>query len=133
MTPSGSGKSYDERNAMRFYDAMGRGFMGTLAEYNLVDKIAITANIYGDGRVFLISPHPEVEEDTNRDGSEPFSEYEDEGSDWPLLYNAIEWLAFLSPFTNTQGAPFPTVFAIIAVVMLVYWSRSDKKNRKLSK
>lgn len=103
-----------------------------IGKYNLIDKIAITANAYGEGRVFLISPHPEIEEDTDRDGFEPFSEYEDEGSDWPLIYNAIEWLAFLSSSTNTQGAPFSTVFTITAVIILVYWSRRDKKNRRLS-
>lgn len=54
MTPSGSGKSYDERNAMRFYEVMGKGFMGTLVEYNLVDKFIMSdRHTVGASAVFV--------------------------------------------------------------------------------
>ena len=42
MTPSGAGKSYDERNAARFYSFMERGVMTTLAKANLVDKFIMS-------------------------------------------------------------------------------------------
>lgn len=42
VTPSGSGKSFDERNAARFYDFMERGIMTTLAKANLVDKFIMS-------------------------------------------------------------------------------------------
>ena len=42
VTPSGAGKSYDERNAARFYSAMERGVLTTLAKANLVDKFIMS-------------------------------------------------------------------------------------------
>ena len=48
---------------------------------------------YGWGRVFLIGPHPEWEEDSDRDGFEPWPEHDDRGSDWPLMRNVTYWCA----------------------------------------
>jgi glutamine amidotransferase-like uncharacterized protein len=47
---------------------------------------------YGAGRVFLSGPHPEIEVDSDRDGSSKFDELSDEGSEWPLLLAATKWL-----------------------------------------
>ena len=41
VTPSGAGKSYDERNATRFYKTLQRGIQSTLANANLVDKFVM--------------------------------------------------------------------------------------------
>ena len=41
VTPSGAGKSFDDRNAARFYKALQRGFQTTLANANLVDKFVM--------------------------------------------------------------------------------------------
>lgn len=42
VTPTGSGKSHDQRNATRFYKVLQRGFQTTLANANLVDKFAMS-------------------------------------------------------------------------------------------
>ena len=42
VTPSGSGKSFDQRNATRFYKLLQRGFTSTLANANLIDKFAMS-------------------------------------------------------------------------------------------
>jgi len=47
---------------------------------------------YGSGRVLLISPHPEIEEDSTRDGVNVAESYDDNGSDWNFLWTATDWL-----------------------------------------
>jgi len=47
---------------------------------------------YGNGRVLLISPHPEIEEDSDRDGVSIVEELDDNGSDWNFLWTATDWL-----------------------------------------
>ena len=47
---------------------------------------------YGQGRVLLVGPHPEIEEDSDRDGNNFGEELNDNGSDWPLLWTATDWL-----------------------------------------
>jgi glutamine amidotransferase-like uncharacterized protein len=47
---------------------------------------------YGRGRVFLSGPHPEIEVDSDRDGSSRFDELDDQGSEWPLLLEVTRWL-----------------------------------------
>lgn len=42
VTPSGAGKSYDERNAARFYSFMKRGIMTPLAKANFLDKFIMS-------------------------------------------------------------------------------------------
>ena len=47
---------------------------------------------YGTGRVLLISPHPEIEEDNDRDGDKFGDALDDHGSDWNFLWPATDWL-----------------------------------------
>ncbi len=47
---------------------------------------------YGSGRVLLMGPHPEIEEDSDRDSTTFADELDDAGSDWPFLWSAIDWL-----------------------------------------
>lgn len=42
VTPSGGGKSFDQRNATRFYKLLQRGFTSTLTNANLIDKFAMS-------------------------------------------------------------------------------------------
>ena len=55
---------------------------------------AIIAFRYGAGKVVLFGPHPEIEEDSNRDGVEIEGEdsMEDNGSDWGLTDKVLQWL-----------------------------------------
>ena len=42
VTPTGGGKSFDQRNAARFYKTLQRGIQTTLANANLIDKFAMS-------------------------------------------------------------------------------------------
>ncbi len=64
-----------------------------IGTYAITGAPALVAFEYGDGRVFLTGPHPEWEEDSDRDGYPPSEEHADRGSDWPLMRNATFWCA----------------------------------------
>ena len=62
-----------------------------LGRYDITGGAAMLAFEYGQGRAFIIGSHPEIEEDSRRDGV-TWGEYmDDQGSDWPLLVAATEW------------------------------------------
>ena len=62
-----------------------------LGAYNSSIHTAMVALEYGEGRVFLIGTHPEIEEDSGRDGVEFGDELDDQGSDWELMRQAVNW------------------------------------------
>ncbi len=61
--------------------------------YEITGNPAMVAFEYGKGRVLLCGPHPEIEVDDDRDGSNRFDDLDDEGSEWPFLLESIKWLA----------------------------------------
>jgi glutamine amidotransferase-like uncharacterized protein len=63
-----------------------------LARYDVTGNPAMIAIEYGEGRVFLSGPHPEIETDSSRDGSPPDVRLPDEGSEWPHLLEIAKWL-----------------------------------------
>ena len=75
----------------------------TLGKYNAVNQPAILAFEYGKGRVFITGTHPEIEEDSDRDGVTlkdtviqgttylGEDKLDDRGSDWDLIKNAVVW------------------------------------------
>ena len=62
-----------------------------LGRYDIGNLPAIVAFDYGLGRVFLIGPHPEIEEDSERDGTDFADDLDDQGSDWDLMKKAVLW------------------------------------------
>jgi hypothetical protein len=62
--------------------------LGTYAKGNLP---AMVASEYYQGRVFLVGTHPEIEEDSNRNGVFFGDELQDEGSEWPIMQRAFLW------------------------------------------
>jgi glutamine amidotransferase-like uncharacterized protein len=65
--------------------------VAVLGRYQVNDRAAMVAFEYGLGRVFLIGPIAEIEEDDERDGTDFGDAFDDEGSDWPLMRNAVLW------------------------------------------
>ncbi|NIA30562.1 MAG: hypothetical protein GWP06_11710, partial [Actinobacteria bacterium] len=47
---------------------------------------------YGSGRVLLVGPHPEIEEDGDRDSTDFAQELDDNGTEWNLLWTAMDWV-----------------------------------------
>ena len=78
-----------------------------LGRYDITGTPAIVACSYGEGRVFLIGPHGEIEEGSDRDGwSFPdISEPDDVESDWPLYRNAVRWLCKIDSLNSSGSAP----------------------------
>jgi len=63
-----------------------------LGSYDEGNQTTILTFEYFQGRVFLIGTHPEIEEDSNRDGVSFGDEFNDEGSDWGMMQKAVLWL-----------------------------------------
>ena len=69
----------------------------------------IVAFQYGSGKVVLFGPHPEIDEDSDRDGVtlDGEDEMNDNGSDWDLVGHILNWLEIpiishtLTPPSNT--------------------------------
>ncbi|OQY30057.1 MAG: hypothetical protein B6244_02010 [Candidatus Cloacimonetes bacterium 4572_55] len=64
--------------------------VATWVEYD--SHSAIINFTYGEGRVLLIGPHPEIEEDSDRDDTSFADELNDGGSDWNFLWPALDWV-----------------------------------------
>jgi glutamine amidotransferase-like uncharacterized protein len=62
-----------------------------LGKYDRINQPTMLAFDYGLGRVFLIGTHPEIEEDSERDGVAFADELDDQGSDWELMEKAVLW------------------------------------------
>jgi len=62
-----------------------------LGNYGRGNQPTMLAFEYGVGRVFLIGTHPEIEEDSERDGVAFADELDDQGSDWDLMRKAVLW------------------------------------------
>jgi glutamine amidotransferase-like uncharacterized protein len=74
-----------------------------LGKYHQINQPAMLAFEYGKGRVFIIGAHPEIEEDSDRDGVVLVDtvingvayvgkdKLDDRGSDWDLMKNVVFW------------------------------------------
>jgi glutamine amidotransferase-like uncharacterized protein len=62
-----------------------------LGRYADSSEPAMLAFEYGDGRVFIIGTHPEIEEDSERDEVQFGDELDDRGSDWDIMHRAVLW------------------------------------------
>jgi glutamine amidotransferase-like uncharacterized protein len=66
---------------------------------------AMISSKYGSGTVFLCGPHPEYEENSDRDGVSDFDHLDDPDSEWPLLLKVALWLVEASPDTSPDDSP----------------------------
>jgi len=99
-----------------------------LATYDVTGEPAIVAFQYGRGNVILSGVHPEYEMDSDRDGNPPDPAFSDEGSDWPLVVEAMKWLTPNpdSRITRTKIAGFTPEALTIGItvgVLLLWWMR----------
>lgn len=68
-----------------------------IANYTHSNLPAMVASYYGEGNVFISSPHFEYEENGERDGTEYKDEYDDPDSEWPFMLTITQWLVDSSP------------------------------------
>jgi glutamine amidotransferase-like uncharacterized protein len=111
-----------------------------LGTYDLTGEPAIVSCNYGSGRVFLIGPHAEIEEHSDRDGWQFPPEYLPEPTDteteWPLLFEAMRWLGNVTPFepippltiSNIPGVPSEAIArGLVPFSGLIFVARQRKQ------
>ena len=80
----------------------------TIAMYDYNDRAGMIASKYGNGTVFLSSPHPEYEEDDDRDDTTFGDIHDDPDSEWELLFRVSKWLIEASIVECPTSTPTPT-------------------------
>lgn len=79
------------------YFSIGSGpNVQTLATYEYNGQPGIVATTYQSGKVVLFGPHPEIEEDSSRDGTSFGKSLDDNDSDWRLLRYVLSYLGATS-------------------------------------
>ncbi|MFW9975229.1 MAG: BPL-N domain-containing protein [Candidatus Thorarchaeota archaeon] len=93
-----------------WFNVTGVEGIHSLATYAANNESAMIAFEYEEGRVFLSGPHPEWEEDSNRDNSSWENGFDDEGSEWNMMLSVALWLFEDSSMTtDTTSTPNNTV------------------------
>ncbi|MHA1959038.1 MAG: BPL-N domain-containing protein [Candidatus Thorarchaeota archaeon] len=75
-----------------------------IATYPQNGRPGMIAFPYGRGSVFLSSPHPEFEEESDRDGTTDFDELDDPDSEWPIMLRVACWLLDSSIVTDATDS-----------------------------
>jgi len=82
--------------------------MIVIARYTYNDLPAMIATHYGEGTVFLSSPHFEYEENGDLDGTDYMDRYDDPDTEWALMLRITQWLLEDSPTVlNASTWPIP--------------------------
>ncbi len=79
-----------------------------IASYEYNGEAGMVAFEYGNGTVFLSSPHPEYEEDNDRDDTTFVDYLDDPESEWDLLFRVSKWLVEAS-IVEPTGPTTPTI------------------------
>ena len=91
----------------------------TIATYEYNGRAGMIACEYGNGTVFLSSPHPEYEEDGARDDPTAYDYLDDPDSEWALLFSVSKWLieaSYVEPSSSTT-TPTPSPFDLPLIVV----------------
>jgi phosphoribosylformylglycinamidine (FGAM) synthase-like amidotransferase family enzyme len=94
-----------------FHNSVGVTPVATYPNSSLAAMIAFG---YGQGRVFISSPHPEYEEDSDRDGTSAFDYLNDTDSEWGIMQNVANWLV-----DNSAGGSITTMLLFGSFVVVV--------------
>ncbi|MGY5860489.1 MAG: hypothetical protein RTU63_14050 [Candidatus Thorarchaeota archaeon] len=93
-----------------------------IANYTHNNEVAMLAAEYGEGNLFISSPHFEYEENGDRDGTEYKDYYDDPDSEWPLLLTISRWLVDTSPtVANISSWPYtpPAQYTLPLEVIMI--------------
>ncbi|MGY5870881.1 MAG: hypothetical protein RTV72_01410 [Candidatus Thorarchaeota archaeon] len=78
-----------------------------IANYTHINQPAMIAAEYGEGNLFISSPHFEYEENGDRDGTDYLDYFDDPDSEWPMLLTISRWLIDSSPtVANISSYPY---------------------------
>jgi glutamine amidotransferase-like uncharacterized protein len=79
-----------------------------VATYEYNGEAGMVAFEYENGTVFLSSPHPEYEEDSDRDDTTFGESHDDPESEWDLLFRVSKWLIEASYVETSIPTTTPT-------------------------
>ena len=78
--------------------------VNTVATWNEANNTAAIINFeYQNGRVLLLGPHLEIEEDDDRDGTNFASTLADQESDWASLWSGYQWVTNSNVSTDIES------------------------------
>jgi hypothetical protein len=84
-----------------------------IANYTHSNLPAMVASHYGQGTIFISSPHFEYEENSDRDGTDYLDQYDDPDSEWPFMLRITQWLIESTPdVCNITEWPIPTTLPV---------------------
>lgn len=79
--------------------------VNTVATWDGANNTAAIINFeYQNGRVLLLGPHLEIEEDDERDGTPFATELNDQESDWASLWSGYQWVTNDNVSTNIENS-----------------------------
>lgn len=94
-----------------------------IANYTHNNLPAMVASYYGEGTIFISSPHFEYEENGDRDGTDYLDEYDDPDSEWPLILRITQWLVDSTPtvcnITEWPTKPTPALLGPSLNIILI--------------
>jgi glutamine amidotransferase-like uncharacterized protein len=111
-----------------YFTSYGETKIITIATYPENGLPAMACFNYGNGRVFVSSPHPEHEENSERDGTTFYDYLDDPDSEWSLLLTVSKWLVDKTDiiiFWSTVS-----IFGSVFILALGYYILKRKKSRK---
>jgi glutamine amidotransferase-like uncharacterized protein len=88
--------------------------MQVIASYDYDGRAGMISFKYKNGTVFLSSPHPEYEENSDRDGTTFVDYLDDPESEWNLLLSVSEWLVEESITEPSDSANSPDLLIVAA-------------------
>ena len=94
-----------------YYEFENRSEFIPIMMYPGTNMSSMFAFKYGNGTVFLSSPHPEYEESDSRDGTSQFDYLDDPDSEWQMLLDVSLWLiqaSYTESSTSTEMTPTNT-------------------------
>lgn len=93
-----------------------------IANYSHSNLPAMVAAEYGDGNLFISSPHFEYEENSDRDGTDYLDAYDDPDSEWPFMLRIATWLVDSTPtvcnLTDWPIAPPPQYPVPMEIILI---------------
>jgi glutamine amidotransferase-like uncharacterized protein len=112
-----------------WFNITGKEGIHSLATYAANNESAMIAFEYEDGRVFLSGPHPEWEEDSDRDNDIGWDNaFDDFGSEWDMMLTVSLWLlenSWTAPTETTSPTTIPEepfMLDPMVIISVISWS-----------
>jgi glutamine amidotransferase-like uncharacterized protein len=109
----------------RYYHSEDMSNINPIMTYQHNNQPGMITFRYGSGTVFLSFPHPEYEENSDRDGTSAFDNLDDPDSEWNLLLKISLWLylAYDANFMNLGTAIIIIATTAIAMTIFIIYQR----------